>query len=179
MRLEKCHKRVLVALKPSCFFLLLLAHSAAKSYMMWGYLDLYILSIIMTAFWWPINLHALKLNLPSHFKLPGRLLPCATESLSWELRMYQRTQCNRHVETANYFCLQNKMIFKCDRKYRQTQRQPSFCAYSACTAWVYKTQGEELIGLIPIPAISGTHSLQYPWDDDSWTTRLLASPCSS
>lgn len=62
-------------------------------------------------------------------------------------RLSCRTWCNHpHVETANYFCLENKMIPKCDWECRQTQRQPSFCAYSACTAWIYTSQGKELRG---------------------------------
>lgn len=65
------------------------------------------------------------------------------------------------------------MIYKCDREYRQTQRQPSFCAHSACKAWVYKIQGEELTGLFWPYNFQET----FPWcswdeDEITWSTRM-------
>ena len=80
-----------------------------------------------------------------------------SQRLSWG------TWCNHpHVETANYFCLENKMIPKCDWEYRQTERQPSFCAYSACGAWIYTSQGKELIGSFWPLLVLGDISLGAP-----------------
>lgn len=64
------------------------------------------------------------------------------------------------------------MIYKCDWEYRQTQRQPSFCAHSACVAWVYKIR-EELTGLF-WPYDCRETFPWHSWDEDeiTWSTRM-------